>query len=152
VRDTQKAYKQYINNEPSTMTKEQEELLKAANFPFNYPTSTDHPSEKEAKSTPTKHATKNIPKIVKEKEVGKNPNPTTTPSTRSSMIKMDTTTTKATENKNSESKSTEMKTTKLNITKPKNTESNTIVPLRQVGKKVLHHQPSPMLVSQLIRN
>jgi len=106
VRDTRKAYKQYINNEPSTMTKEREELLKAANFPFYYPTSTDHPSEKKVKSTPTpsekkvkstptKHATKNTQKIVKEEEVGKNPNPTTTPSTRSSTIKKDTTTTKA---------------------------------------------------------
>ena len=66
------------------MTKEQEELLKAANFPFNYPTSTDRPSEKKAQSTPTKHGTENT---LKEKEVGKNPNPTTTPSTRSSMIK-----------------------------------------------------------------
>ena len=77
------------------MTNKLEELLKAVNFPFNYPTSTNHPSEKEAKSTPTKHATKNTQKIVKEEEVGKNPNPTTTPSTRSSTIKKDTTTTKA---------------------------------------------------------
>jgi hypothetical protein len=77
VHDTQKAYKQYINNEPSTMTKEREELLKAANFPFNYPTSTNCPSEKKAQSTPTKHAPKNT---LKEKEVGKNPNPTSTPS------------------------------------------------------------------------
>ena len=94
VQDTWKAYKQYINNELSTMTKEWEELLKAANFPFNYPTSTNPPSEnseKKAKSTPTKHATKNTQKTVKEKEVGKNPNPTTTPSTRSSTIKKDTT-------------------------------------------------------------
>jgi hypothetical protein len=51
IRDTRKAYKQYINNKPSTMTKEREELLKAANFPFNYPTSTDRPSEKKTKST-----------------------------------------------------------------------------------------------------
>jgi hypothetical protein len=58
VRDTRKAYKQYINNEPSTMTKEREELLKAANFPFNYPTSTDGPSEQNTKSTPTKHTPK----------------------------------------------------------------------------------------------
>ena len=93
ARDTRKAYKQYINNKPSTMTKEQEELLKAANFPFNYPTSTNRPSEKKAKPTPTKHETKNTQKIVKEKEVGKNPNPTTTPLPRSSTIK--TTTTKA---------------------------------------------------------
>jgi len=99
VRDTRKAYKQYINNKPSTMTKEREELLKAPSFPFNYPTSTDCPSEKQAKSTPTMRAPKNT---LKETEVGKNPNPTTTPSTRSSMIKKDTTTTKATENKNSE--------------------------------------------------
>jgi hypothetical protein len=84
VRDTQKAYKQYINNEPSTMTKEREELLKAANFPFNYPKCTDRPSEKKAQSTPTKHAPKNT---LKEKEVGKNPNPTTAPSPRSSTIK-----------------------------------------------------------------
>jgi hypothetical protein len=49
VRDTQKAYKQYINNKPSTMIKEQEELLKAANFPFNYPTSTNRPSENSEK-------------------------------------------------------------------------------------------------------
>jgi len=41
------------------MTKEQEELLKAVNFPFNYPTTTDCPSEKKAKSSPTKHATTN---------------------------------------------------------------------------------------------
>jgi len=72
------------------MIKEQEELLKAANFPFNYPTSTNRPSEnseKKAKSTPTKHETKNTQKIVKEKEVGKNSNPTATPSTRSSTRK-----------------------------------------------------------------
>jgi hypothetical protein len=92
VRDTRKAYKQYINNEPSTMTKEREELLIAANFPFNYPTTTDRPSEKKAQSTPTKHAPKNT---LKEKEVGKNPNPTTTPSPRSSTRKKDITTTKA---------------------------------------------------------
>jgi hypothetical protein len=106
VRDTRKAYKQYINNGPSTMTKEREELLKAANFPFNYPTSTDHLSEKKAQSTPTKHETKNT---LKEKEVGKNPNPTSTPSPRSSTIKKDTTTAKA--------------------------DSKTIVPKKQVGKK-----------------
>ncbi len=34
VRDTRKAYKQYINNEPSTMTKKREELLKAAKKTF----------------------------------------------------------------------------------------------------------------------
>ena len=77
------------------MTKEQEELLKAVNFPFNYPTTTDCPSEKKAKSSPTKHATTNTQKIVKEKEVGKNANPTTTPSTRSSTMKKDTATTNA---------------------------------------------------------
>jgi hypothetical protein len=138
VRDTWKAYKQYINNEPSTMTKEREELLKAANFPFNYLTSTNHPSEnseKKAKDTPTKQETKNTQKIIMEKEVGKNPNPTTTPSTRSSTIKKDTTTTKTTEYKNSESMSTEMKTTESNKTKSKNTESKTIVLLKQLGKK-----------------
>jgi hypothetical protein len=138
VRDTQKAYKQYINNKTSTMTKELEELLKAANFPFNYPTSTNCPSEnseKKVKSTSTKHETKNTKKIVKEKEVGKNPNPNTTPSTRSSTIKKDTTTTKATKYKNFESKSTQMKTTESNITKSKNTQSKTIAPLKQVGKK-----------------
>ena len=144
------------------MTKEREELLKAANFPFYYPTSTDHPSEKKVKSTPTpsekkvkstptKHATKNTQKIVKEKEVGKNPNPTTTPSTRSSTIKKDTTTTKAMEYKNSESKTTKMKITKLNVTKSQNTDLKTIVPLKQVGKKVLHHQPSQLLVTQMVR-
>jgi hypothetical protein len=74
------------------MNKEREELLKAANFPFIYPTSTDHPSEKNTKSTPTKHAPKNT---LKEKEVGKNPNPTSTPSPRSSTIVKDITTTKA---------------------------------------------------------
>jgi hypothetical protein len=90
ARDTQKAYKQYINNKPSIMTKKREELLKAANFPFNYPTSTNPPSEyseKKAKPTPTKHETKNTQKIFKEKEVGKNSNPTATPSTRSSTRK-----------------------------------------------------------------
>jgi hypothetical protein len=106
VRDTWKAYKQYINNEPSTMTKEREELFKAANFPFNYPTSTNHPSEKKAQSTPTKHGTENT---LKEKEVGKNPNPTSTPSSRSSTIKKDTTTAKD--------------------------DSKTLVPKKQVGKK-----------------
>jgi hypothetical protein len=106
VRDTQKAYKQYINNKPSTMTKEREELLKAANFPFNYPTSTDGPSEQKTKSTPTKHTPKNT---LKEKEVGKNPIPTTTPLPRSSTIKKDITTTKA--------------------------DLKTIVPKKQVGKK-----------------
>jgi len=122
VRDTRKAYKQYINNEPSTMTKEREELLKAANFPFNYPTSTDHPSEKKAKSTPTKHAPKNT---LKEKEVGKNPNPTTTPSPRSSTIKKDITTTKA--------------------------DLKTLGPRNKLEKKVLHHQPRQMPLSQMIR-
>jgi hypothetical protein len=120
------------------MTKEREELLKAANFPFNYLTSTNHPSEnseKKAKDTPTKQETKNTQKIIMEKEVGKNPNPTTTPSTRSSTIKKDTTTTKTTEYKNSESMSTEMKTTESNKTKSKNTESKTIVLLKQLGKK-----------------
>jgi hypothetical protein len=38
--------------------KEREELLKAANFPFIHPTSTDNPSDKTEKSTPTKYATK----------------------------------------------------------------------------------------------
>jgi hypothetical protein len=103
------------------MTKEREELLKAANFPFNYPTSTDHPSEKKAQSTPTKHETKNT---LKEKEVGKNPNPTSTPSPRSSTIKKDISTAKA--------------------------DSKTIVPKKQVEKKVLHHQPSQLLVSLMI--
>jgi hypothetical protein len=106
VQDTRKAYKQYINNEPSTMTKEREELLKAANFPFNYPTSTDRPSEQKTKSTPTKHTPKNT---LNEKEVGKHPNPTTTPSPRSSTIEKDITTTKA--------------------------DLKTIVPKKQVGKK-----------------
>jgi hypothetical protein len=104
------------------MNKEREELLKAANFPFNYPTSTDHPSEKKTKSTPTKHAPKNT---LKEKKGGMNPNPTTTPSPRSSTIKKDITTTKA--------------------------DSKAVVPKKQVGKKVLHHQPSQMLLLQMIR-
>ncbi len=135
----QKVYKQYINNEPSTMNKEWEELLKATKFPFSHPTSTNSPSEKKTKPTSTKHATKTTKKLtswkettaasrtteigtqndvettpigmqknntsstkkitmktVKEKEVGNNPNPTT-PSTRSSTRKKDTTTTKTTE-------------------------------------------------------
>jgi len=122
VRDTRRAYKQYVNNEPSTMTKEREELLKAANFPFNYPTSTDHPSENKTNSTPTKHESKNT---LKEKEVGKNPNPTTTPSPRSSTIKKDITTTKG--------------------------DSKTLVPKKLVEKKVLHHQPSQLPLSLMIR-
>jgi hypothetical protein len=69
------------------MTNKLEELLKAVNFPFNYPTSINENSEREIKSTSTKHATKNTQKNVKEKEVGKNLNPTTTASTRSSTIK-----------------------------------------------------------------
>jgi len=121
VRDTQKAYKQYINNKPSTMTKEREELLKAANFPFNYPTSTDCPSEKQAKSTPTMHAPKNT---LKETEVGKNPNPTTTPSTRSSMIKR-------------------IQLLQRLIQRP-------YFLRNKLGKKVLHHQPSQLPVSQTI--
>jgi hypothetical protein len=104
------------------MTKEREELLKAANFPFNYPTSTDHPYEEKAQLSPTKHETKNT---LKEKEVGKNPYPTTTPSPRSSTIKKDITTAKA--------------------------DLKTIVPKKQVGKKVLHHQPSQLPLSQTIR-
>jgi hypothetical protein len=88
VRDTRKAYKQYVNNEPSTMTKEREELLKAANFPFIYPTSTDRPSEQKTKSTPNKivsgkksnpTATKSTAGIADDKIViGKKSNPTTT--------------------------------------------------------------------------
>ena len=35
VRDTRKAYRNFLNNEPCTMTAEREEKLKAANFPFN---------------------------------------------------------------------------------------------------------------------
>jgi hypothetical protein len=49
------------------MTKEREELLKAANFPFNYPTSTNCPSEQKTKSTPTKHTPKNTRKKKLEK-------------------------------------------------------------------------------------
>jgi hypothetical protein len=96
------------------MTKEREELLKAANFPFNYPTSTDRPSENKTKSTPTKHTPKNT---LKEKESGKNPNPTTNPSPRSSTIKKDITTTKG--------------------------DSKTIVPKKQVGKKSTSRNYTP---------
>jgi hypothetical protein len=35
VRDTRKAYRNFLNNEPCTMTAERDEKLKAANFPFN---------------------------------------------------------------------------------------------------------------------
>jgi hypothetical protein len=75
------------------MTKEREELLKAANFPFNYPTSTDHPSEKKAQSTPNKivsgkksnpTATKSTASIADDKILrGKKSNPTATKSTGS---------------------------------------------------------------------
>jgi hypothetical protein len=39
------------------MNKEQQELLKAANFPLIHPTSIDNPFDKTVKSTPTKNAT-----------------------------------------------------------------------------------------------
>jgi hypothetical protein len=45
-----KAYKQ-----PSAMNKEQEELLKAVNFPCHHSTSTNSLSEKKVKSSSTKH-------------------------------------------------------------------------------------------------
>ncbi len=57
MRDTRKAYKPYVNNEPSTMNKEWNEILKAVNFLLIHPTSTNSPSDKKVKSTPTNHAT-----------------------------------------------------------------------------------------------
>jgi hypothetical protein len=39
------------------MNREQEELLKAVNFPFIHPTSTNSPSDRKVKYTPTKNAT-----------------------------------------------------------------------------------------------
>jgi hypothetical protein len=144
VRNTWKAYKQYINNEPSTLTKEREELLKAANFPFNYPTSTDHPSEKKAQSTPNKivsgkksnpTTTKSTAGIADDKIVhGKKSNPTVTKSTGSFPFfkKLDgkkskptptkssaISSAKATESLNLESKMTETKMSESNDTKLK---------------------------------
>jgi hypothetical protein len=45
VRDIRKACKQYINDKPFTMKKEQEELLKAVKIPFIHPTNTNNLSD-----------------------------------------------------------------------------------------------------------
>ena len=50
------------------MNKEQEELLKAANFPFNLPTSINCPYEKKANPTSTIHATTTTNKLTSQKE------------------------------------------------------------------------------------
>jgi hypothetical protein len=41
VRDIRKAYKHSMNKKPSTMNMQLEKLLKAVNFPFIHPTTTN---------------------------------------------------------------------------------------------------------------